>query len=155
DAEDVGQGDLQALVAREVDADEACHLMSSLLRRRCRTHRGSAGRCAVEPRPPSRGWPPRSAVPMSRGCWCVAEMFCWGRASRCRSVLTLLVPQVVADDPDPAVPADHFALVADGLDARLDLHRGLFRGRVPATWQPLTTRPCPISSVVTCSGRRC
>jgi len=32
------------------------------------------------------------------------------------------VPQVVADHHDPAVAADHLALVADLLDARLDLH---------------------------------
>src|SRR4051794_11649039 len=38
------------------------------------------------------------------------------------SALALLVAQVLADDHDPAVPADHLALVADGLDARLDLH---------------------------------
>jgi hypothetical protein len=36
--------------------------------------------------------------------------------------LTLLVPQVVANDHDPAVPADHLALVTDLLDAGLDLH---------------------------------
>ena len=39
------------------------------------------------------------------------------------SALTLLVAQVVADHHDPAVAADHLALVADPLDARLDLHR--------------------------------
>jgi hypothetical protein len=36
--------------------------------------------------------------------------------------LALLVARVLADDHDPAVPADHPALVADPLDARLDLH---------------------------------
>src|SRR3954452_17096053 len=39
------------------------------------------------------------------------------------SALALLVPGVVADDHDPAVPADHLALVADLLHRRLDLHR--------------------------------
>jgi hypothetical protein len=38
------------------------------------------------------------------------------------SALALLVPGVVADDHDPAVPADHLALVADLLHRRLDLH---------------------------------
>lgn len=38
------------------------------------------------------------------------------------SALTLLVTQVLADHHDPAVTADHFALVADLLDARLNLH---------------------------------
>src|SRR4051812_48100503 len=41
----------------------------------------------------------------------------------CGSALALLVAQVLADDHDPAVTADHLALVADLLDARLDLHR--------------------------------
>ena len=39
-----------------------------------------------------------------------------------RSALALLVARVVADDHDPTVTADHPALVADLLDARLDLH---------------------------------
>src|SRR3954471_15997519 len=58
------------------------------------------------PRPPTGGAAVRTAV---------------GRARR-RLALALLVAQVVADDHDPAVPADHLALVADLLDARLDLH---------------------------------
>ena len=36
--------------------------------------------------------------------------------------LALLVAQVLADHHDPTVAADHLALVADLLDARLDLH---------------------------------
>lgn len=40
------------------------------------------------------------------------------------SALTLLVTQVVTDDHDATVPANHLALVADLLDAGLDLHRG-------------------------------
>jgi hypothetical protein len=36
--------------------------------------------------------------------------------------LALLVARVVTDDHDPAVPANDPALVADPLDARLDLH---------------------------------
>src|SRR3954470_8723597 len=54
------------------------------------------------------------------------------RCGEC-SALALLVAQVLADHHDPPVTADHLALVADLLDARLDLHD-----------------PCP-----TCSGRRC
>ena len=38
------------------------------------------------------------------------------------SALTLLVASVLADHHDPAVAADHLALVADLLDARLNLH---------------------------------
>src|SRR5205085_156127 len=45
------------------------------------------------------------------------------------SALALLVAQVLADDHHATVPADHLALVADGLDAGLDLHgRGPPRG---------------------------
>jgi len=40
----------------------------------------------------------------------------------CWSALALLVAQVLADHHDPTVAADHLALVADLLDARLDLH---------------------------------
>jgi len=51
---------------------------------------------------------------------------CWPRARRCvsclRLALALLVARVTANDHDPAVPADDPALVADLLDARLDLH---------------------------------
>ena len=36
--------------------------------------------------------------------------------------LTLLVTQVVADNHDPTLAADHLALLADRLDARVDLH---------------------------------
>src|SRR5262245_41303809 len=39
-----------------------------------------------------------------------------------RSALALLVTRVRTNDHDPAVPADDPALVADLLDARLDLH---------------------------------
>ena len=38
------------------------------------------------------------------------------------SALTLFVAQVLADHHDPAMTADHFALVADLLDAGMNLH---------------------------------
>ena len=38
------------------------------------------------------------------------------------SALTLLVAQILADHHDPAMTADHFAIVADLLDARMNLH---------------------------------
>lgn len=41
---------------------------------------------------------------------------------RFRSALALLVAQVFADHHDPAMTADHLALLADLLDARLNLH---------------------------------
>ena len=44
-----------------------------------------------------------------------------GRRSR-GSALTLLVPRVLADHHHTTVPADDLALVADRLDARLNLH---------------------------------
>jgi hypothetical protein len=40
-----------------------------------------------------------------------------------RSALTLLVAQVLADHHDPAMTADHLALVADLLDAGMNLHQ--------------------------------
>src|SRR5699024_4282663 len=46
------------------------------------------------------------------------------------SALALLVAQVLADHHDPTVTADHLALVADLLDARLNLHLpAVFRSR--------------------------
>lgn len=39
-----------------------------------------------------------------------------------RLALALLVARVFADHHDPTITADHLALVADLLDARLDLH---------------------------------
>lgn len=58
-------------------------------------------------------------------------MFChWLlRASDCFKsalavlALTLFVARVFADHHDHTVTADHFALIADRLNARLDLHR--------------------------------
>ena len=44
-------------------------------------------------------------------------------SKRRASALALLVAQVLADHLDATVPADHLALVADLLDAGLDLHR--------------------------------
>lgn len=38
------------------------------------------------------------------------------------SALPLLMARVFADDHDASVPADHLALVAHALDARLNLH---------------------------------
>jgi len=59
-------------------------------------------------------------VPVARG-WngLVLQAFC----EQCRgSALALLVARVGTNDHDPAVAPDDPALVADLLDARLDLH---------------------------------
>src|SRR3954470_13719493 len=60
------------------------------------------------------------------------------RDARCASsptsgflALPLLVPRVLADDHHVAVTTDHLALVADGLDAGVDLHDASFAGLVP------------------------
>src|SRR5690606_22710410 len=59
------------------------------------------------------------------------------------SSLALLVARVGTDHHDPAVPADHPALAADPLHARLDLH-GLVPYLYAGGWR----------SLVTCTGRR-
>ena len=59
--------------------------------------------------------------------------------------LTLLVAQVFADDHNSAITTNHLALVADRLDARLNLHGSFIRHR-RADALPATT--------ITCSGRR-
>ena len=43
-----------------------------------------------------------------------------------RLALSLLVPRVLTNHHHATVPANHLALVADLLDARLDLHRASF-----------------------------
>ena len=43
-----------------------------------------------------------------------------------RLALSLLVPRILANHHHATVPANHLALVADLLDARLDLHRASF-----------------------------
>jgi hypothetical protein len=43
-----------------------------------------------------------------------------------RSALPLLVARIFANHHDATVPANHLALVADLLDARLDFHRASF-----------------------------
>src|ERR1700760_1060320 len=42
--------------------------------------------------------------------------------ARLRSALALLVTRIGADHHDPPMPADHPALIANGLDARVHLH---------------------------------
>ena len=51
------------------------------------------------------------------------------------SALTLLVARVIADDHHAAVATNDLALIADLLDARLNLHEILFRVTVP-WWEP-------------------
>ena len=117
-------------------------------------------------------------LPAGAGC-CVRVQLCYllravearesCLAGRPRSALALLVAQVLADDHDPTVTADHLALVADLLDARLDLHC-LVSFRSGATGRPGTGLPmirCRGSGVpsadaeggwcetVSGSGRRC
>jgi hypothetical protein len=58
---------------------------------------------------------------------CAAFIYLRGLATqgflqRRKLALALLVARVLADHHDPAITADHFALFADLLDARLDLH---------------------------------
>lgn len=51
------------------------------------------------------------------GAWCSLS-----RHQIRASALTLLMPEVFADHHDATVPANHLALVADLLNARLNLH---------------------------------
>jgi hypothetical protein len=49
-----------------------------------------------------------------------------GRAEFPWLALPLLVPRILANHHHATVPANHLALVADLLDARLDFHRASF-----------------------------
>jgi len=75
----------------------------------------------AEPRPPTRGEPRMVYAAGLSFVRCSGRAICdSGRAGA--SALALLVTRVRADDHDPAVPANDPALVADLLNARLDLH---------------------------------
>src|SRR6186713_2979873 len=64
------------------------------------------------PRPPSRGF-----------MLCLNEVLSWVLA------LTLLVAQVLANDHHAAITSNHLALIADGLNAGLNLHGSFLRRR--------------------------
>jgi hypothetical protein len=66
--------------------------------------------------------------------------------------LALLVARVLADHHDPAITADHFALFADLLDARLDLHG--IPLRVTVGQLERTSVRTEAAQQFTCSGRR-
>ncbi len=69
-----------------------------------------------------------------------------------KSALALLVARVLADHHDPAITADHFALFADLLNARLDLHGVPLRVTVWST--EANTADAVDAQQFTCSGRR-
>src|SRR6266566_102135 len=115
DPVDVGEGDLKALVAREVDTDQTCHARAVLLRFG-RSHTPRPVPAQDGPRPPAGGG--RYQAKPGAGCG----------APDAPLPLALLVPRVGADDHDAAMPADDPAFAADLLHARLDLHRGLLVG---------------------------
>ena len=127
DAVDVREGDLEPLVAREVDAYQTCHEDNLRL---------VAGSSAA-PFPSMMGLRPATGGGVLAGArgrvppWEVQLWSCWWCWS-CSAVLALplLVARVLADDHDPPMPTDHLALVADGLDAWIYLHRSL-HGVVP------------------------
>src|SRR3954453_4178915 len=80
------------------------------------------GRPRHRPDQPGSGPGLRAGGSPPRRSWCA---LCCGLLDAARegpSALALLVTQVFADHHDPPVTADHLALVADLLDARLDLH---------------------------------
>jgi len=78
------------------------------------------------PRPPTGGPPPRGRVVRLSGCRAVLRVVRVVRScgwSVVRLALALLVPRGrAADDHDAAVATDDLALVADALDAGVDLH---------------------------------
>src|SRR6266699_3336347 len=107
DAEDVGERDLDPLVAGQVHSRKPGHVRAVLLRL------AEVLRAAPAPCPDAAPASVRGSQP-SDGCLRYASIS--------TSALALLVPGVGADDHDAAVPTDDPALAADLLDARLDLH---------------------------------
>ncbi|OKH79427.1 hypothetical protein EB73_35865 [Mycobacterium sp. SWH-M3] len=79
-----------------------------------------------QPVPTPLVWGPASVPDVLSGqsaqwCWEVCIQL-WVLLKPGLSALPLLVPRIGADHHDPPVPADHPALVADRLDARVHLH---------------------------------
>src|SRR5271168_2071198 len=81
-------------------------------------------------------------MPAAHWCWevCIQLFSAYGLT------LTLLVTRIGADHHDPPMPADHPALVADWLDARVHLHGcSILFCLLVGLWFGLFT----------CSGTRC
>ena len=145
DAVDVGQRDLHALVAREIDAHETCHqavflLYAEVWSQSVPAVRGPASVPDVDglrvPHADER--PIRSVVLGGRHSVVVCSDL------RLRMLaLPLLVARIGADHHDPPVPTDHPALVADRLDARVHLHGCSILFFLGA------------GLAVTCTGKRC
>src|SRR5699024_4260652 len=126
--EDVRQGDLEALLAREVDSHQTCHVLFLLLSRRPDPTPRRPGALPSTPRPPSAGGR-LAPVVSSLLLWCPRSGRCPGWAAarrgdgsrRCRtggslrSALALLVTGVRADHHDACVATDHLAAVTDRL----------------------------------------
>src|SRR5215470_13439382 len=119
DPVDVGEGDLKALVAREVDTNQTCHVRAVLLLFAAVLHTASRP-CPGRAPASFRGLP----LPGEPGNGCGAP--------DALLTLALLVPRVGANDHDAAMPANDPAFAADLLHARLDLHPGLLLGRAHA-----------------------
>src|SRR6516165_5505894 len=119
DPVDVGEGDLKALLAREVDTNQTCHVRAVLLLLAEVLHTASRP-CPGRAPASFRGLP----LPGEPGNGCGAP--------DAPLTLALLVPRVGANDHDAAMPANDPAFAADLLHARLDLHPGLLLGRAHA-----------------------
>src|SRR5690606_3912775 len=106
--------DHHALFTRDVDAGKTCHAESP----GCMEVWSRVWTRASAP-----GCPPLAAHgPFGASSLCQSEYSVVRCAEEC-SALTLLVARVaLADHHDAAVAADHLAVIADRLDARVDLH---------------------------------
>src|SRR5918998_2271384 len=98
------------------------------------------------PRPPCRGWlrDRGHGVAITLIYGVVRRSWLASPPAGTDSALPLLVPRVLANHHHTTVPANHLALVADLLDARLNLHRALLSDR--RWWS---------GERLTCAGRRC
>ena len=97
-----------------------------------------------------------SGVP-AHWCWEVSIQlfrYCWLGLS----ALPLLVTGIGADHHDPPMPADHPALVADRLDARVHLHGCVDPSRSIGDVRERSSRSVVVywsGDCSTCSGTRC
>src|SRR6478735_2252886 len=97
--------------------------MSTPARRAMLASPGDVWRCGAHPvpGPPTRGVPRVPIEERSAGSGRANYVFSCGTAS-CLALALLVARVALADDHDAAVATDHLAVVADRLDARVDLH---------------------------------
>ena len=124
---DVCEADFDALIARQVDAYETCHWAVLSFGKRLRSERWIS---STRPGGFSASVPRVASIFFGKKVGTDPAFLSYSVVS-CEVLvltLTLLVSRVLTDHHDTTVATDDLALIADRLDARLDLHGFSFCG---------------------------